>query len=264
MLRGVNKLQNYTIQATDGEIGSVYDALLDDEFWILRYLVADTARRLPARKVLLTPAVLGKPDWEQHHLPVKLSREQVKNSPDVDSDKPVSRQREMELHAYYGWPFYWSVPDGLPFGFEPPLQPTPLAKGQSKDHGDPHLRSVRELRGYGIQASDGEIGHVDDFIVDDETWDVRYMVVATTNWLPSRKVLISPQWLIGNISWEQHKVTVILTRESIKNSPEYKPSSPPTREYEHGLHEHYGRSGYWTAKRQAGKKSDTRFSGLLH
>jgi hypothetical protein len=253
MLIGVNKLQHYQLEASDGEIGSVYDAFLDDEFWILRYLVVDTARWLPGRKVLLTPGVLGKPEWLNHQLPVKLTRSQVQNSPDIDSDQPVSRQREMELYTHYGWPFYWGMPEVLPIGVEAPLRvpiiPPPV-EPPAKEHNDPHLRSVRELRSYRIQASDGEIGHVDDFVVDDETWEVRYMVVATTNWLPGRKVLISPQWLIGDISWEKHQVTVILTRESIKHSPEYKPASPPTRPYENELHEHYGRPGYWMTGRE--------------
>jgi hypothetical protein len=136
----------------------------------------------------------------------------------------------------------------MPFGGvgtapTPPIEPP--AEPLRKERGDPHLRSVRELRGYRIQASDGEIGHVDDFVVDDETWDIRYMVVSTSHWFPGRKVLISPKWLVGDISWERQKVTVILTRDSIKNSPEYKPSAPPTRDYETELHEHYGQNGYW-------------------
>jgi len=258
MLRGVNDLRYYTIQATDGEIGSVHDVFFDDEFWILRYLVVDTARWLPGRKVLLTPGVLGTPNWKQHLLPVALTREQVKNSPDIDSDKPVSRQHEVELHSYYGWPYYWGMPGAtLPMGMEAPLPEAlpPLAgERQEKAHGDPHLRSARELRGYHIQASDGEIGHVDDFLVDDETWEIRYMVAATRNWLPARKVLISPHWLIGHISWAGRKVNVIMTQESIKNSPTYDASAPPSREYETELHQHYGRSGYWSDERKARKK----------
>jgi hypothetical protein len=251
MLIGANKLQNYTIRARDGDIGSVYDAMLDDEFWILRYLVVDTGHWLPGRRVLLTPGVLGQPNWQEHHLPVDLTISQVKNSPDVDTAQPVSRQHEAELHAYYGWPYYWGAPDAMPFGTAP-LAPPPM-EPPPKSHGDRHLRSVRELRGYRIQASDGEIGHVDDFVVDDISWDVRYMVVSTGRWLPGRKVLISPQWLVGDISWELHKVTVVLTRDTIQSSPEYKPSVPPTREYESQLHEHYGQEGYWTKDKNRGK-----------
>jgi hypothetical protein len=240
MLRPVSSLHRYTLDATDGEIGSVHDGFIDDEFWILRYLVIDVGSWLFGRKVLLTPGVLGTPDWEQHRLPVKLTRSQVQESPDIDSDKPVSRQHEIELFGHYGWSYYWGVPpDG------PVLTPLPPAtEKKSARPGDPHLRSVRELHGYHIQASDGEIGHVDDFIVNDESWEIHYMVVATRNWLPGRKVLISPHWLVGRISWSERSVHVIMSCESVRNSPGYDPSRPLTPLYRKALHEHYRRKGY--------------------
>ena len=123
----------------------------------------------------------------------------------MESDRPVSRQHELELHGYYGWPLYWGggmVTAGT-LGVYPELvvQPelhkeeTPArgeeAVGQAQD--DPHLRSAREVTGYHIQAVDGGIGHVQDFIVDDEDWGIRYMLVDTRNWLPGESVLVSPQ-----------------------------------------------------------------------
>jgi len=257
MLHRVNDFRHHIIQATDGEIGFVSDALIDDEFWILRYLVVDTGHWLSERKVLLIPGVLGKPDWQQHHLPVKLTRAQVEQSPDIDSDKPVSRQYELKLNAYYGWPFYWAGTEPLPTGLQPAV-PVPPARVEPtvptpKAEGDPHLRSVRELHGYHIHAEDGEIGHVEDFLVDDETWDVRYMVVATRNWLPGRKVLVAPQWLVGQISWSRRVVNVIMTRDSIRHSPEYDPASLPDRAYEDELHRHYRRPGYWESDSKSRK-----------
>jgi sporulation protein YlmC with PRC-barrel domain len=109
---------------------------------------------------------------------------------------------------------------------------------------DPHLRSTHNVSGYHIQAQDGEIGHVEDFIIDDETWAIRYLVINTQNWLPGKKVLISPKW-IERISWGESKVFVNLPREIIKLSPEYTEKSLITRDYETELHRYYNRKVYW-------------------
>ena len=109
---------------------------------------------------------------------------------------------------------------------------------------DPHLRSTYSVSGHHIQALDGEIGHVADFIIDDETWVIRYLIVDTHNWWPGKKVLVSPEW-IDRVSWDERKVFVVLSRETIKQSPEYKDPSLPTRFYEIALHGHYKRKGYW-------------------
>jgi hypothetical protein len=111
-------------------------------------------------------------------------------------------------------------------------------------HSDPHLRSTREVIGYHIQARDGEIGHVDDLIVDDELWYLRYLVIDTRNWLPGRKVLVAPAWA-EQVSWIERKVYIDLKRETIKNSPEFDPSMPVNREYEVQLYDYYGRPRYW-------------------
>jgi len=108
----------------------------------------------------------------------------------------------------------------------------------------PRLRSADEVEGYHIAASDGEIGHVETFLIDDAAWAIRYMVVDTRNWLPGRKVLVSPAWIQG-ISWSQNEVTVDLTREQIKNSPPYHKGQPMNREQESVLFTHYGRPTYW-------------------
>ena len=128
MLRSVSQLRHCTLQAEDGEIGSVYDVLFDDEFWILRYLVVDTGRWLSGRKVLLIPGVLGEPAWPERRLPVSLTRSQVEGSPDIDSDKPVSRQHETELNDYYGWPTYWAALEPFPITLQPSV-PLPPLKG---------------------------------------------------------------------------------------------------------------------------------------
>jgi uncharacterized protein YrrD len=244
MLRSLKALKGYKIRATDGEIGKVHDFFFDDEFWIVRYVVVDTGHWLPGRKVLLTPGVLCDSDWQQHSFSVALTQEQVRTSPEVDTYMPVSRQREIQLHQHYGWPYYWT-PTGafagaLPLPAELP-EPAPKAPA-----GDPHLRSVREMIGYHVEASDGGIGGVDDFIAADANWVIRYLVVATRKWLPGKKVLIAPQWLVGPISWSTQTVKIIMTGENIKHSPEYDPAAPVNREYEGRLYDFYGRPHYWT------------------
>ncbi len=239
MLRSIKELHGYNILATDGEIGHTHTFYFDDLAWIVRYLVVDTGTWLPGRRVLIAPLALGQPDWITHVMPVNLTRDQVENSPPIDLDLPVSRQMEERLHEYYGWPPYWHS------GTAALAAAKAAREGQKPPPGDPHLRSTREVIGYHIQATDGEIGHVEDFVGDVQDWTLRYMVVDTRNWLPGRKVLVAPTW-IERVNWAQEKVHVDLGRETIKNSPEYDPSAPINREYEAQLYDYYGRPVYWT------------------
>lgn len=255
MLRSTNKLHGYAIHATDGDIGKVDEFYFDDEKWTIRYLVVDTGSWLTGRRVLLSPAALGQPDWDRRILPVKLTRQQVHDSPDIDTDKPISRRQEIELYKYFGWSAYWV---GDPLLGDPNLGPGPiglypaavaaLAKSEEgaapQGGGDPHLESTRDVIGYHIQAADGEIGHVEDFVVDDESWVLRYIVADTRNWLPGKKVLLAPQW-VGKVSWAASKVHVDLLRERIRHSPPYHSAEPVTREYEIRLYDYYGRPKYW-------------------
>jgi uncharacterized protein YrrD len=247
MLRSLKELYGYALQATDGEIGTVEEFYFDDEKWAVRYLVANAGSWLTGRLVLISPLALGEPDWGSQRLPVKLTREQIRNSPDIDTAKPISRQHEIDYYQYYGWPYYWAGAETwgvspLPLAAPPPPPPAEKASGQAP--GDVHLRSSREVEGYHIQARDGEIGHVEDFIVDDETWRLRYLVVDTRNWWPGKKVLVAPEW-IARISWEEALVHVDLTREAIKAGPEFDPGQPINREYEARLYDYYGRPVYW-------------------
>jgi hypothetical protein len=100
------------------------------------------------------------------------------------------------------------------------------------------------VAGYHLQALDGEIGHIEDFVIDDENWTIRYLIVATKSWWPGKKVLVSPQW-IERMSWDDSEVFTNLSCQTIKESPEYSEESLLTRDYETGLHQHYDRKGYW-------------------
>jgi hypothetical protein len=269
MLRSLKALFGYRILATDGEIGHVHDFYFDDEHWKVRYLVVDTGGWLNGRLVLLSPVALSEADWERRSLTVLLTREKVENSPEVGTDPPVSRQQEQRLYEHYGWSPYWGLggvyaADML--GVYPELLLHPAAQGSAstpratvdQTNGNPHLRSTRQVTGYHIQADDGQIGRVDAFVADDDGWTIRYMVVDTHVWLPGRKVLISPQW-VEEVSWEQSRVYLNLTREKVRRSPEFDPSAPVSREYEEVLFDYYGRPKYW--KRVLRTKAATKGPG---
>jgi uncharacterized protein YrrD len=249
MLRSEKELRGYTIRAIDGDIGKVHELYFDDLAWIVRYMVVDTGNWLPGRKVLLWPGALGQPDWETQSLSVGLTKEQVENSPHISSDEPVSRQMETDLHTYYGWTPYWR--SGLPaLGLGAAAAAEMISRSAEEEdnekeaESDPHLRSSREVIGYHIQARDGEIGHVEDLIIDDEAWYIHYLVIDTRNWLPGRKVLVAPAWA-EQVNWVERMVYLDLSRETVKNSPEYDPSMPVNREYEVRLYDYYGRPKYW-------------------
>jgi len=246
----MKELRGYKIQAMDGEIGKVHQFYFDDQFWLVRYLVVDTGKWLPGRLVLISPYSLGQPDWSGKLFPVNLTKDQVENSPEIDMARPVSRQHEIAMAEYYRWPTYWTA-IGMAGAFAvPPKKEMDrnAKKSAEQNENDPHLRSSREVIGYGIEASDGEIGHVDDFIIEDESWIIRYMIVDTRKWLHwlpgGKKVLVAPTW-IHRVDWSESKVFVDLTRDQVKNSPEFDPSAPVNREYEMLLHDYYGRPKYW-------------------
>ena len=248
MLRSLKSLINYVLKAEDGEIGRCTDFLFDDEKWVTRYIVADTGKWLPGRKVLISPISLGEPDWSSRRFPVKMTRDEVESSPPLDADAPVSRKYEKMLFDHYGWSYYWMGADlwgGLPYPPPVAVPPPERAKPMRKEELEKiHLRSLNEVKGYDIEALDGEIGHAEDFIVDDTSWVFRYMVVDTRKWLPGRKVLVSPEW-IDTIIWAENHVKVDLTVNEVKESPKYDPSRPVNREYEVVLYDYYGRPQYW-------------------
>ncbi len=247
MLRSMNEIKGYALLAEDGEIGRCKDFLLDDPNWTVRYMVADTGNWLPGRQVLILPLFLGRPDWASCLFPVKLVKKQVEDAPRLEEHAPVHRQYEVEYHSFYGLPFYWAGTHALgPVPYPAPLHDVNPESGEPSDPNQDEclLRSANELVEYHIKAVDGEIGHVEDFILDDDSWTVRYIVVDTRNWLPGKKVLVPPAW-IESADWLQKTVTVDLTKGQVERSPEYDPSAPVNREYENLLYDFYGRPRYW-------------------
>jgi hypothetical protein len=249
MLRNVTRLKGFTIRARDGDMGIVDQFYFDDESWAIRYLIVNAGEWFGGRLVLVSPLGLRKVDWQSRLLDVALTKKQVEDSPPIDTHKPVSRQHEAAYLGYYGYPSYWAAPNypaALAVRKEALAEAEELQARAGQEAADSHLRSTSEVTGYHIEASDGEIGHVRDFIVDDETWAIRYLEVDTQNWWPGKKVLVSPQW-ISRVSWPDSKVYIDLSRESLQNGPEWDETVPVTREYEHRLYDYYARSPYWTA-----------------
>jgi uncharacterized protein YrrD len=245
MLYKAKTLRGYKLHSRDGDIGEIDEFYFDDRHWTIRYLGAGTGNWLTGRQVLISPYALIAVNKKEQYIVVDLTKKQIEDSPPLDSDKPVSRQYEEAYYGYYGWPMYWGGPNM--WGPYPNIvrdRSKWRGAAQGKKAWDPHLRSTHDVSGYHIQAADGEIGHVEDFVIDDETWAIRYLIVDTHNWWAGKKVLVSPKW-IERVSWNDLKVFVNLSRESVKQSPEYTEESLLTRDYEIGLHRHYNRQGYW-------------------
>ena len=275
MLRDMNDLDGYAVNARDGAIGKVRDFYFDDEAWAVRYLIVDTGSWLSSRKVLISPMSMGKLDPNGKVLPVSITMEQVKNSPDIDTDKPVSRQHELEYLGYYNYPIYWGgagmwgggaypgMVTGVGFDAasaeyrhaRPQDEHAQPVQGQREAH-DTHLRSCKGIMKYDIEASDGDIGHVHGLLLDDETWAVRYLIVDTSNWWLGHKALIAPQW-IREMRWSDKTVKLNLTRKAIKDAPQYDPAITVNRDREALLYKHYDRPGYWAGEGQQ-QKSQSR------
>jgi hypothetical protein len=209
MLRSLYVMLDYHIAATDGVQGTVQDCLFDDESWIVHYLVAETASQLGKRKVLILPFAVGRPDWETKRLPVLLTSEQIRTSPPLEADMPISQQYQ--------------------FGLKQPGS---------------HLRSMREVLGYTLHSTDGEAGILEDFIIEDTLWGVHQAVVALKQPSP-RSILVKPE-SIRSISWTGKAAWVNLSLHELAKNPEFDPATPVNRDREHRLYDYYGRPVYPT------------------
>jgi hypothetical protein len=206
--------------------------------------------------VLITPRAIQRIDAAGQRVVTDLTRDQVKNSPGMDTQRPVSRRYEADLYGYYGYPYYWAGPYrwGLAaYPYAVPYPPAgPAARSSVSDElaareaasENSRLRSARDVSGHGIQATDGELGHVEDYLVDDYEWAIRYLIVDPRNWWPGAHVLISTEWITA-VHWNDSTVEVDLDKERVRNAPVYDPVAVMDRDWEHRYHRHYGRPGYW-------------------
>jgi len=246
MLHQAQDFKGFSVEATDGKIGTVSNFLFDDSTWKLRWLVVDTGTWLESRQILIHPSSITKLDLPVRALLLNLTIGEVEKSPSIDKDEPVSQQMEYNLYGYYGMSPLWTggtYGNGSASG--PFASSTMSVGGESgmARRGDAHLRSVAEVTGYHIKATDGAIGHIESFLIDDAGWDIRYLVADTRNWWFGQHVLLAPS-SVREIIWDSHEVCLNLTCYKIKGSPPWNASGLLDRAYEQLLHAYYG----WPAR----------------
>lgn len=231
MLRSANELKGLTVRGDDGDVGHVDDFYFDDDRWTVRYIVVETGGWL-ARRVLISPASFRSTDWRGGAIDLSLTRDRIRNSPDADLHAPISREYERAYSAHYGYAPYWAGPGYWGIGAYPAALAYSAAlytagatraertAAAVQESPEAHVRSSTAVIGDHIQATDGEIGHVDDLVVDDESWAIRYLRVDTSNWMGGKPVLV-PQRSLQQADWASAKIHVALTKDQIQRSPRY-------------------------------------------
>lgn len=261
MLQAAKKFISIKVQCLDGECGHIRDIYFDDDKWTVRYFLLDTGKWLPGELVLVSPLAVDEIDFKNKILEINLTREQIEKSPKPSEHKPISRQMEEKYANYYDYPLYWPGSGiwpavGYDLAYYASFKNHRISDAEKKDESqevkkeDRHLRTINETKGYFIEAINSRFGHVEDFVIDDETWELRYLVVDTINWWPSKSVIISPQW-VKNIDWAESKIVLNLEKEKIKNSPTYSEENLD-RDYEINLYDYYQEPKYWEYERMQG------------
>jgi pimeloyl-ACP methyl ester carboxylesterase len=245
MLLSANDLQHYTVQGADTSLGTVDHLYFDLPTWIVRYLALDTGGMLAQRLALISPQAVTALDADTGVVRVPLTQEQVADSPPIYTNQELARPVVAALFDYYGWPYYWTE------GTNPPASqqelgavPTQVAVAQSA--GAPLLRSTQQMTGYPVEDTGGHAGYVSDFLVDAESWAIRYLVLDTRDWMPGKSVLVAPEW-VTEVDWALPVIRTDVTADQLQAAPEYS-GTPPNRDDEEALYQHYHRNGYWTAR----------------
>jgi uncharacterized protein YrrD len=245
MLDLVTAMKGYKLNTAEGDIGTAKQFYFDDQYWTIRYLVANTGNWLTGRQVLISPYAIKSVSAATHEMSVSLTKQQLEASPSLESDLPVSKQYEEQYYGYYGWPTYWNGP--YVWGMYPEITRDSDAWRASKaesEQWDPHLRSTAEVEGYTVNATDGDVGKIADFVIDDHSWTIRYLVVETGSWFAGHKVLVPPTWT-KNVNWSDKQVEVSVSRSMIEHAPVFTGADMLTREFEGSLYKHYDRNAYW-------------------
>lgn len=237
MLRSTRDLHGYKVHATDGEAGHLGQFYFDDQTWKVRYIVVNVGNWLHRKEVLISPRSITKVDDFDNTIRTTLTTEQILNSAGTYTHKPVAFQQPTDIPIYFGWPPYYG-PRGSNIDVD------------SASENDPHLRTTEVVGGYHIMAADSEVGHIEDFIVDDQTWKILYAVADTRNWWPGKKVLLATDW-ISWLSQAEFNAYVNVLRERIVSAPEFDSEQPLTRDFEIKLYTHYKRLPYWEQKSMA-------------
>ncbi len=251
-------LRGTRIKTKDGHIGKTDEFYFDEKSWAVRYMVVIYGVVPHSRKLISPPSLVGpQPDG----FAVDLTTEQIRNSPDIDEDKPLSRQKEEELHTYYGWSNYWSYPAytnayGVPlypgFGFaypySMPLQTDREMSGrempETLTNEENTLRSTNEVIGYEAMSRDDKIGSVEDFLIDDQAWAFRYTIIDTGRVFPGKKVIVASYWT-ESIDWLSRTVNFDVETDYVRNGPTLEEGTSISREFEQRLFDYYRKPYYW-------------------
>ena len=251
MLLVISALKGYAIEAVDGPLGTTKDFLFDDRTWRVRWLVVETGGWLSERQVLVHPSAIGAANFDREELPVTLTRKQVEASPELMRGEVLTQAMEDRLFSYYGWDPYWNAsalgprPGAMaaPFASPPYFGYNSLIGSDipvsDDDIGDPTRRSVDDVTGFHVHATDGAIGHVQNFIIDSDTWAIAYLIVATRTWWPGQHVLIAPEAVVA-IKNIDHVVEIDVTRGQVKASPPWDPLAMMKQADFRPLRAHYG------------------------
>jgi hypothetical protein len=216
MKLNTNSLPGFSLSATDGEVGRIEEVYFDDRNWAIRYLVVKTGSWLSGRKVLISPQAFDRSRWNGETFPVNLTKKQILNSPDVDTEIPLSSKHTASINKYYLWQTFMDDGFYAPAHCDPPdLSEDAEMDNQSDDHF--HLRSTRQTKGYHIYATDGEIGYVCDFIVSDEDWKMEYLVVVAKSIFGDQKILISVRD-IREIKWASSNIYLDISVKAVEQS----------------------------------------------
>lgn len=238
MSKHASEIIGLKVEATDGLVGKVKDFFFDDGTWNVRYYVVDTGSWLNSREVLMSPGSISGFDPKANALITSLTRQQVEASPPVLSDAPISRLYEQQLHNHYDWPYYWGCGafGGAGLYAYPPigdvgLYPDSFGRMPENDlarderiameahlaDANPQLKSFIDVRGYDIHASDGDIGHVHDFVLDDAMLHLTSLIIDTHNWLPANLVDVCLNE-VNHIDWGQGEVIINRSRADIRDA----------------------------------------------
>ncbi|HDR88121.1 MAG TPA: PRC-barrel domain containing protein [Bacteroidetes bacterium] len=239
MKRSVKDLTGFTIEAMDGPKGKVKDFLFDEESWIIRYLEADWGSWFNKNRVLIPRIFLKDPDWKNRKFPVSLTRENIESCPDPEEHMPVSRKYEAELHKHYRVENYWPMEPAGANMFYPPRPMHIPVKIVNEDDLDTRLRSTEEVTGYHIKTLDGTLGHVEDLIVDDDDWQIVYLIVDTSNWLPWSKKVMLPIEFVGEISYVAQQARIDMKSDAVREAPEADLSQAMSLDAEKALYDFY-------------------------
>ncbi len=246
-------LIGYKIEAEDGHIGTVHDVLFDDEAWVVRYVVVDTGGWLLGRKVLVSPEAAHEPDEGHKTLQVKLTKQQVKDSPEVPIDPPLSREEEAQYRDHYRWPDYWDnveafdrnamvniAPEAMSLGTVAPAPP--VAPPIPEVVADPMLRSARVIRGYKIHCgADEDVGEVTDFVIDGQAWTVPFLVVKLKDKDAADHVLI-PASSIRRTGWKDKAIELDYESATVNSAPHFDETVKRDKLFLDGVATHYDRN----------------------